>query len=480
MPDANFSGIAKFDYTLTDSSGHSSTATVTVDVAPVADAPQLSVSQDSNGSGTLSKVGGEFLINTTTFGGQFLSSVASFANGGFVVTWTDTSYRDNDFSNAQVRAQIFDANGHKLGKEFRVNTTTDLEQRVPKVSALANGDFVIAWEDQSGEGGDTSGSSVKAQMYHADGTKIGGEFLVNTTTQGTQDGVALTALSNGGFVATWQDASGLGGDASGLSIKAQVFDAGGHKVGGEFLVNTITPTDQSLVSVASLKSGGFVVTWNDDSGLNNDDTRGGSIKAQMFDADGHKVGAELLVDTKGLNFANNVATVTGLSNGGFVVSWEASSNIGLDKDDSSIQLQIFNSSGQKVGVELEINTSTTEYQRAPIVKELSNGYLVVVWKDESEENGDTSEFFDQGAASGCTGQQDRRRTPGQHRDGGRSDVPIGRYASQWRLHRHLDRRQRHRRRRHRRFDQGADLHRGHHHAGRPGEAQSLGKPDRYG
>ena len=48
-PAANFSGIAKFDYTLSDTSGHSSTATVTVDVAPVADAPALSASLTSSG-----------------------------------------------------------------------------------------------------------------------------------------------------------------------------------------------------------------------------------------------------------------------------------------------------------------------------------------------------------------------------------------------------------------------------------------------
>ena len=45
VPAANFSGIATFDYTLSDGQGHTSTATVTVDVAPVADTPALSVSQ---------------------------------------------------------------------------------------------------------------------------------------------------------------------------------------------------------------------------------------------------------------------------------------------------------------------------------------------------------------------------------------------------------------------------------------------------
>ncbi len=66
----------------------------------------------------------------------------------------------------------------------------------------------------------------------------GGEFLVNTSTLGHQDSSTITRLSNGGFVVAWQDLSGQGGDASRSAVKAQVYDAGGTRVGSEFLVNT--------------------------------------------------------------------------------------------------------------------------------------------------------------------------------------------------------------------------------------------------
>ena len=45
-PDANFSGIATFDYTLVDSHGVATVQTATVDVAPVADAPAGSPTDD--------------------------------------------------------------------------------------------------------------------------------------------------------------------------------------------------------------------------------------------------------------------------------------------------------------------------------------------------------------------------------------------------------------------------------------------------
>jgi len=395
-PDADFSGIATFDYTLIDSHGVATVHTATIDVAPVADAPTLSVTPVFDGFGVATKQGGEFVVNTTTFGGQFLSSVATYPDGRFVIAWTDTSYSNGD-NFEQVRAQRFNADGSKAGAEFQVNTTTDSAQELPKVSVLANGDFVVVWN--SGDSFGTDGA-IRGQAYHANGAKVGGEFLVNTT-QGSQIGATVAALANGNFVVSWVDNS-VAGDAN---IKAQIFRDNGTtvaKVGAEFLVNTITASDQDLVSVASLKganSGGFVAAWQDNSGLNNDGTRSGSIKAQRFDASGNKVGAELLVDAKGVNFANDVANVTGLANGGFVVAWEASANFGADTDDSSIQLQIFDKNGNKVGnnngafgTEIEVNTSATEYQRAPVVTELSNGDIVVAWKDESQENGDTSDY----------------------------------------------------------------------------------------
>ena len=80
--------------------------------------------------------------------------------------------------------------------------------------------------------------------------------------------------------------------------------------------------------MAALKgaNGGFVATWQDNSFLRGDDTRSGSIVAQRFDNAGNKVGGEILVDTKGINFVNDVNNVVGLANGGFAVTWQAQSN----------------------------------------------------------------------------------------------------------------------------------------------------------
>ena len=383
-PDENFSGVAEFDYTVTDSHGVTKTATFTIDVKPVADTPVLTAQQD-----IAEKIGGEFLVNTTTAGGQFQTSVTTLANGNFVIAWTDTSYSGGDANGDSVKAQLFDASGNKIGDEFLVNTETSASQRQPKTTALANGGFVIAWEDNSGTGGDDSESSVKAQVFGADGRKVGGELLVNTATAGAQEAASITALANGGFVVTWDDNSGTGGDDSESSVKAQVFDAAGNKVGNELLVNTVTAGSQGGSSVTALKNGGFVVSWEDDSGLNADGAVS-SIKAQLFDAAGNKVGGEILVNAATARW-QDASSITALADGGFVVSWEAGSETGPDDRDSAIRAQVFGADGQKRGGEILVNSTTQGYQLAPSITALSNGGFVVVWVDESGQGGDGSE-----------------------------------------------------------------------------------------
>ena len=307
-----------------------------------------------------------------------------------MISWTDTSYTEvgTNASSSQIRAQVFDANNNKVGKEFQVNTTASGGQYNSQIAILNSGDFVITWEDQGQTNGDTSGESSRAQMFHRDGTRIGTEFMVNGSTNGDQGEPTTTALSNGGFVITWNDHSGTGGDSDG-SIKAQMYDAGGHKVGTEFLLNTLTAGDQDEVSVSALKgaNGGFVATWQDNSFLRGDDTRSGSIVAQRFDNAGNKIGGEILVDTKGINYVNEFSNVVGLANGGFAVTWQAQSDFG-DTDDSNIQMQIFDAAGNKVGKELQVNTKGAQYQQAPKITELSNGNLVVVWEDVEDGDGD--------------------------------------------------------------------------------------------
>ena len=335
-----------------------------------------------------SKVGGEFLVNTQTYNSQAESVVTGLPNGGFVITWTDYSGPLGDSSLTSIKAQIFDASGAAVGSEFLVNTQTNSYQASPAVSALADGRIVITWTDYSGIGRDSSLTSVKAQIFDATGGKVGSEFLVNTQTQDQQTETNITGLAGGGFVVTWTDQYGPS-DGSGYSIKAQVYDADGVRVGGEFLANTTAYNSQAEPSIAALADGGFVVTW---SGTIDDPVLGSTgITGQMFDATGGKVGREFQVNTETSQLQNHSA-VTGLDTGGFVVSWEDLSHTLGDTSDTSIKAQVFDSHGAKVGPEVLVNTEKPGGQRQPSIAGFENGHFVVVWADPSGTLGDATGY----------------------------------------------------------------------------------------
>src|SRR3712207_1823991 len=73
-----------------------------------------------------------------------------------------------------------------VGTEFQVNTNTLERQEDSWITGLANGNFAITWQDQSGTLGDYSGTSIKAKIYTATGALVRSEFLVNTVISNNQ------------------------------------------------------------------------------------------------------------------------------------------------------------------------------------------------------------------------------------------------------------------------------------------------------
>lgn len=127
------------------------------------------------------------------------------------MTWDrDYDYRASGFST--VEAQQFDAAGGKIGSQLAVNTSFrpksvfGTSYYAPEVAALADGNFVVTWQDVTLGAANTS--SIKAQVFDAyNQQKVGTEFGLDTVnTAGSRSQVV--ALRDGGFAIAWGDGSG--------------------------------------------------------------------------------------------------------------------------------------------------------------------------------------------------------------------------------------------------------------------------------
>jgi uncharacterized repeat protein (TIGR03803 family) len=274
--------------------------------------------------------------------------------------------------------------GAAVGGETKVNTTTAGAQQLPAVAALKSG-YVIAWASSAQ---DKSGYGVYMQRYTSAGAKAGHETLVNTTKTGDQTMPAVAGLKSGGFVVVWQSANE---DKSGLGVYGQIFTAAGAKSGAEFRVNTTTSGDQSLPSVASLASGGFVVAWTS----KNQDRSGLGVYAQMYDAKGKASGKEFKVNTTTAGDQTNAA-VAGLTSGGFVIAWQ-----GRDASGLGVYLQRYDAGAKAQGKETLVNKTTVKDQSLPSLAALDNAGFVVAWQSANQDGSGLGVYMQRFTAAGA-------------------------------------------------------------------------------
>ncbi len=252
-------------------------------------------------------LGGAVLVNTETDKDQQGPTIAMDDAGNYVIAWH--SY-EQDGSDWGVHAQRFNSSGTAVGTEFQVNTYTNNNQSAPRAAMAADGHFVIVWHSSTQDG---SGWGVYGQRYNADGSKAGGEFRVNAYTYSDQSDPSVGIDSSGNFVVAWTSYQ-----YDGYDIFGQRFASDGAAIGGEFHVNTYTNGYQQQPRVAMAGDGAFVIAWGDSNGY---DGSSWGVFAQRYAAGGVVVGGEFRANssTNGEQYYPSAAWGV---DGNFLIAWQ--------------------------------------------------------------------------------------------------------------------------------------------------------------
>lgn len=294
---------------------------------------------------------------------------AAFADGSFVSVWQDGSGTGTDTSGTAIRGQIFNADGSKRGGEFIVNTITEQDQTDPVITVLSDGRFVVAWTDKSTTE-DAEGSGIRARIFNPDGTAFN-----RTGAAGGDADFQVNITSQAGSQKTPAiTALANGGfviafqDIDGASdeIKAHVFDARGLHLGSEVQVSSNSGEDYSNPTVVAAADG-YTVFYETDAG---------SLRGRVFHTDGREPSSEFDIPTSGA--INGLSHTAKLSDGRYVVTWVSNLQVQGSSDPVySSKAQIFNADGSKFGGEFSVNGSDTPVQVALDVTALSNGGFAV-------------------------------------------------------------------------------------------------------
>jgi hypothetical protein len=303
--------------------------------------------------------------------------VAALTGGGGVVVWTDDR-QDGDADG--IYARLISGTGTLGGVEFRINSTLASFQNQPTIAALSSGGFVVAWTDASQTPGDTSSQAIRARLFDASGNPVAyngssNDFVVNTTTTFNQQQPAVAALAGGGFVVTWTDTSNAIGQN--VDVRGRVFNAAGP-VGGDFVIPTQLSNVQTNSHVAALSSGGFVVAWTDGLG---DALGQNPLRGRIFDAGGTAIGSDFVVNATGQQNNNFEVSIASLPDSRFVAAWTDNSQTLGDASGKAVHARIFLNDGTPIGSEFLLNkASVTGDQFAPSLQSVGTA-IYASWTD---------------------------------------------------------------------------------------------------
>jgi len=295
---------------------------------------------------------------TTVAGGlgaQSVPVIAMGASGNYVVCWMDGASGTDD-----VKAQRYDSSGVAQGAVINVATGAN-NQQDPAIAMDASGNFVVAWEHNTGGLDDT-----KAQRFNSSGVAQGGVIDVAGGAS-DQDDIGIGADSSGNFVICWED------DASGTDdIKAQRYDSSGVAQGGVIDVASGAVVQENVV-VAMDATGRFVAVWQAFEGGNY------NVKARRYNSDGVAQGSAFDVINGSGNQDN--AAIAMDSFGSFMIAWEDDAG-GATYD---VWAQRYNSAGTEQEFMFRANTYTTNNQLNPAVATDSNGTSIITWESQNQD-----------------------------------------------------------------------------------------------
>ncbi|MEO1786977.1 MAG: VCBS domain-containing protein, partial [Pseudomonadota bacterium] len=364
----------------------------------------------------------EFRVNTDVLFSQRKPGIAALEDGAFVVTWEDVGafnaaifegdgtprsqsgasangvYTfsadlltnndviefDRDTSSTSIQARFFSENGAAAAREFRVNSEFNGFQTDPDITQLADGRIVIVWESPDLVD-DPSETGVKAQIFEADGTPVGEEFLINTVFANSQSDPKVTALEDGGFLVVYTSTDRGEGELF-SRIKAQLFEADGTRRGEEFNIDDFGGRTPGLTDVVTLEKGGFAALWQDttpdDLGTEDVNESRTIYLLRFFGADGQPVGDAIEIDPDSPG-AFQATAITKLEDGNVLVTWSdvtASDDDTFSREEARIVGRVYAPDGSVVAADFTASNAGDIINDGQSAAALGDGGFVVAWR----------------------------------------------------------------------------------------------------
>ncbi|MFC5550613.1 DUF4214 domain-containing protein [Massilia aerilata] len=284
-------------------------------------------------------------------------ALARLSTGGFVAVWQGSDTVAGG-AGAGLWAQLRDASGAASGTAFALTPNGDAGiEGEPAVAALSGGRFVVAYSVNEG-----GANRIAYRVVEANGS-AGAEHVLDNGASGDAAMPTVATLADGSFALGWR---------SGGTVHVQQAAADGSLTGGQQVYGVLSSAFSP--SIAALKAGGYIVSWGE---INDGNVYAAtSASGQAFVVNGDGYAASLAT-------AAPLPHATTLANGNVVVAWDSYVNAPFGFAGSDVFFQVYDSAGHALGAPVQANLAGGSGHYDAAVTALSDGSFVVAWQAES-------------------------------------------------------------------------------------------------
>ncbi len=233
--------------------------------------------------------------------GQWRPRVAADSSGHFGVVWVDERNAE-----AHIYAQVFKANGERVGKNIKISDQPLTWNSEPDVAASRTGHFVVCWAPTY--------YKIKVRMFDIYGKKSNLDITIQDSHTGDWVGNPSVAMANdGSFLVVFDQSGDIYADDL---IHGYLFSPDGKlqkyvQINEPYLKGWLGANK----TVACDSAGNFVVTFT---GFKDSQKH---IFLQVLDHQGNQIGHNKRVSLDNDRDGNYFSTISSLSNGTFLISW---------------------------------------------------------------------------------------------------------------------------------------------------------------
>lgn len=190
-------------------------------------------------------------IGVSTDSGSQLHPAAAYntQHGEYLVVWQER------VDNADIYAQRVSSSGELRGSKIAVSTTSLRQQRPAVAYNSLRDEYLIVWQDGTGEENTSGHNYIHAQRLSWDGGRLGGVITIsNASNWQVESDVAYNSRDDQ-YLVVWRDGA--------VNVHGQRLSGTGSLLGGNFIICS-APRQQNYPSIAyNPHANEYLVVWDD-------------------------------------------------------------------------------------------------------------------------------------------------------------------------------------------------------------------------